>query len=135
MAPRRWSATKRVVMNRFEMRNPFPPLKGFRTRLPHLGAYRYDVANSWMFNSGLIGMSPAHVPLLDDTLALIDALIGRAQEIPHHRAIRLVSEVLRLIPDAHRRSARQLPALLAGAAAHLYGQPDRSKTCRPTGTT
>ena len=69
-------------MNRFEMHNPFPPLKGFRTRLPHLGAYRYDVAHSWMFNCGLIGMTPAHVPLLDDTLAMIDALIGRAKKFP-----------------------------------------------------
>jgi hypothetical protein len=39
MAPQEvWSVTKTaVVMNRFELRNPFPPLKGFRTRLPHLG--------------------------------------------------------------------------------------------------
>ncbi|HEX4273424.1 MAG TPA: hypothetical protein VHZ32_18680, partial [Rhizomicrobium sp.] len=49
-----WSVTKSaVVMNHFELRNPFPPLKGFRTRLPHRGAYRYDVEGSWMFNSGL----------------------------------------------------------------------------------
>ena len=34
MAPQEvWSVTKTaVVMNRFELRNPFPPLKGFRTR-------------------------------------------------------------------------------------------------------
>ena len=46
MAPQEvWSVTKTaVVMNRFELLNPFPPLKGFRTRLPHLGAYRYDMA-------------------------------------------------------------------------------------------
>src|SRR5579883_1466302 len=53
MAPQEvWSVTKAaLVMNRFELRNPFPPLKGFRTRLPHLGYYHYDVENSWMFNS------------------------------------------------------------------------------------
>ena len=84
-----------VVMNRFEKHNPFPPLKGFRTSLPHLGAYRYDVAHSWMFNSGLIGMTPPHLPLLDDTLAMIDALIGRAKKFPAIEQFAL-SEVLRL---------------------------------------
>jgi hypothetical protein len=78
-----WSVTKTaVVMNRFELRNPFPPLRGFRTRLPHRGAYRYDTQNSWMFNSGLIGVAPVHVPLMEDALALIDALIGRARKFP-----------------------------------------------------
>ena len=62
-------------------------------------------ADSWMFNSGLIGVTPAHVPLLEDTLALIDALIGRAQEISRHRAVRAVSEVAAAEPDADRRSA------------------------------
>jgi len=84
-----------VVVNRFEKNNPFPPLKGFRTQLPHLGAYRYDVAHSWMFNSGLIGMQPAHLPLLDDTLAMTDALIGRAKKFPTIEQFAL-SEVLRL---------------------------------------
>ncbi len=82
MAPQEeWSVTRTpLAMNRFELRNPFPPLKGFRTRLPHLGYYHYDVENSWMFNSGLIGASPVHLPLLEDTLAFIDALIGRAHK-------------------------------------------------------
>jgi hypothetical protein len=84
-----------VVMNRFEKHNPYPPLKGFRTQLPHLGAYRYDVAHSWMFNSGLIGMEPAHLSLLDDTLAMIDALIGRAKKFPAIEQFAL-SEALRL---------------------------------------
>ena len=84
-----------VVMNRFEKHNPLPPLKGFRTQLPHLGAYRYDVAHSWMFNSGLIGVKPEHRPLLDDTLAMVDALIGRAKKFPSIEQFAL-SEVLRL---------------------------------------
>ncbi len=95
-----------VVMNRFEKRNPIPPIRGFRTRLPHLGEYRYDVAHSWMYNSGLIGMTPRHLPLLDDTLAMIDALIGRAKKFPTIEQFAL-SEVLRLtqtpiaeIPDS-----------------------------------
>ena len=97
MAPQEvWSATKTpLVMNRFELRNPFPPLKGFRTRLPHLGNYHYDTANSWMFNSGLIGASPVHVPLLEDTLAFIDALIGRARKFITVEQF-AISEVARL---------------------------------------
>jgi len=97
MAPQEvWSVTKTaVVMNRFELRNPFPPLKGFATRLPHLGQVRYDSANSWMFNSGLIGVSPAHVALMEDTLAYIDALIGRARKFPTVEQLAL-SEVARL---------------------------------------
>jgi hypothetical protein len=97
MAPQEaWSVTRTaVVMNHFELRNPFPPLKGFRTRLPHLGTYRYDTENSWMFNSGLIGASPVHVPVMEDTLAFIDALIGRARKFPTVEQLAL-SEVARL---------------------------------------
>jgi hypothetical protein len=84
-----------VVMNRFEKANPFPPLSGFRTRLPHLGAYRYDVEKSWMYNSGLIGVRPRHAPMLEDTLAFIDALIGRARKFPTIEQFAL-SEVFRL---------------------------------------
>jgi len=84
-----------VVMNRFELVNPFPPLKGFRTVLPHLGPYRYDVAQSRMYNSGLIGVGPQHRPVLEDTLAFIDALIGRARKFPTLEQFAL-SEVLRL---------------------------------------
>jgi hypothetical protein len=108
MAPQEvWSVTKMaVVMNRFELMNPFAPLKGFRTSLPHLGRYRYDPAQSWMFNSGLIGVSPVHVPLLEDALALIDALIGRARKFPTLEQFAL-SEVVRLnqIPVAEVRDS------------------------------
>ena len=100
-----WSVTKTaVVMNRFELRNPFPPLRGFRTRLPHQSAYHYDTTNSWMFNSGLIGVTPAHVALMEDTLAFIDALIGRARKFPTVEQF-AISEVARLsqIPIAEVR--------------------------------
>jgi hypothetical protein len=100
-----WSVTKTaVVMNRFELRNPFPPLRGFRTRLPHRGAYHYDTANSWMFNSGLIGVAPVHIPLMEDTLAFIDALIGRARKFSTIEQF-AISEVARLsqIPIAEVR--------------------------------
>ena len=101
MAPQDvWSVTKcAVVMNGFELMNPFPPLKGFRTHLPHLGRYHYDVTQSWMFNSGLIGVSPVHVPIMEDTLAYIDALIGRAKKFPTLEQLAL-SEVLRLSQTA-----------------------------------
>ena len=101
MAPQDvWSVTKcAVVMNSFELMNPFPPLKGFRTHLPHLGRYQYDVTQSWMFNSGLIGVSPVHVPIMEDTLAYIDALIGRAKKFPTLEQLAL-SEVLRLSQTA-----------------------------------
>ncbi len=97
MTPREVFSTVKtsVVMNGFELMNPFPPLKGFRTVLPHLGAYRYDTAQSWMFNSGLIGVSPGHEALLEDTLAFIDALIGRAKKFPTIEQFAL-SEVCRL---------------------------------------
>ena len=82
-------------MNRFEKTNPYPPLKGFRTSLPHLGAYHYDVAQSRMYNSGLIGAVPQHAPLLEDALAMIDALIGRARKFPAIEQFAL-SEVCRM---------------------------------------
>jgi hypothetical protein len=84
-----------AVMNEFWEKNPFPPLSGFRCRVPHLGNYRYDVAQSVMHNSGLIGMRPEQMPMLEDTLALIDALIGRAKKFPTIEQFAL-SEVLRL---------------------------------------
>jgi hypothetical protein len=97
MAPQEvWSTTRTaVVMNHFELRNPCPPLRGFRTTLPHLGGVRYDTANSWMFNSGLIGVSPVHGSLMEDVLAYIDALIGRARKFPTIEQLAL-SEVARL---------------------------------------
>ncbi len=97
LAPKEVFATVKcsVVMNRFELMNPFPPLRGFRTVLPHMGSYHYDLEQSWMFNSGLIGVSPGHEPLLEDTLAFIDALIGRAKKFPTIEQFAL-SEVCRL---------------------------------------
>ena len=48
-----------------------------------------------MFNSGLIGATPAHLPLIEDTLAFIDALIGRARKFPTIEQF-AISEVARL---------------------------------------
>lgn len=87
--------TNAVVMNGFEKKNPWPMLTGFSAALPHLGRYAYDPQQALMHNSGLIGMKPDHAPLLEDTLALIDALIDRAKKIPTLEQFAL-SEVLRL---------------------------------------
>jgi hypothetical protein len=84
-----------VVMNGLEKRDPWPVLAGFATSLPHLGRYAYDPALSVMHNSGLIGVTPEHVGVMEDTLALIDALIDRAKTIPTLEQFAL-SEVLRL---------------------------------------
>jgi hypothetical protein len=99
-------AAQAVVMNGFEKKNPWPGLKGFSTMLPHLGHYAYDSAGSVMHNSGLIGMTPAHIGALEDTLALIDALIGRAKKMPTLEQFAL-SEILRLnaIPVAEIRES------------------------------
>ena len=93
-----------VVMNGLEKNDPWPNLAGFATTLPHLGRYAYAGAQSVMNNSGLIGVAPEHIPLLEDTLALIDALIGGAKKIPTLEQFAL-SEVLRLnkTPVTHIR--------------------------------
>lgn len=85
----------KAAMNQFERINPYPPLKGFRTQLPHLGSYRYDVGQSWMYNSGLVALGPEHGGVMEDTLCFIDALIGRAKKFPAIEQFAL-SEVLRL---------------------------------------
>jgi hypothetical protein len=71
-----------------------------------LRIYRYDARGSLMYDSGLIGMRPEHAPLLDDVLAMIDALIGRAKKFPAIEQFAL-SEVLRLnqIPVAEVRNS------------------------------
>jgi len=86
-----------------------------------------------MFNSGLIGVSPVHIPLMEDTLAYIDALIGRARKFPTLEQLAL-SEVARLSLTADCRSARQLFLhYWQGAAAPLYGEQNPEKACRRTG--
>ncbi len=126
-------AGRPVVMNRFEKHNPYPPLKGFRTQLPHLGAYRYDVAHSWMFNSGLIGVAPAHIPLLDDTLAMIDALIGRAKKFP---TIEQFARQRSAAAEPDRRSPKcTTPSCITGRDAGASIWPtDRQRRCRRIGT-
>ena len=122
-----------VVMNRFEKPNPIPPLKGFRTQLPHLGAYRYDVAHSWMYNSGLIGMRPA-ASAAAGRYAGDDRCPDRPrQEISRHRAIRLVGSAA-LEPDARSRKSTTASCITGrGGGASIW--PTRSpRRCRRIGT-
>jgi len=60
------------AMDRFEQRDPYPELAGFKTRLPHAGEYVYAPETAVMFNSGLIAARDA-APV-EDAIALIDAL-------------------------------------------------------------
>ena len=62
------------AMNQFVRRDPYPDFGPFAMKLPHLGAYRLDRDNAVMYNSGLVALGPEHLPLVEDTIALIDAL-------------------------------------------------------------
>jgi hypothetical protein len=63
-----------AAMNQFVRRDPYPDFPPFATELPHLGAYRLDRENAVMYNSGLVAARPEHLPLVEDTIALIDKL-------------------------------------------------------------
>ncbi len=62
------------AMNQFVRRDPYPDFGPFATDLPHLGAYRLDGERAVMYNSGLVAARPEHLPLVTDTVALIDRL-------------------------------------------------------------
>lgn len=87
-----------ALMNRFESYNPAPEFAGFEAVLPHAGRYRYDVAMSHMYNSGLIGARAEHVPVLEDAIALTDAFLdGPAAPGTVHRLEQIaMSEALRI---------------------------------------
>jgi hypothetical protein len=63
-----------AAMNFFVRANSYPDFPDFETDLPHLGRYRLDPRQARMLNSGLIAVSPAHLPLIEDAVALIDRL-------------------------------------------------------------
>jgi hypothetical protein len=62
------------AMNQFVRRDPYPDFGPVSAKLPHLGAYSLDREKSVMYNSGLVAVRPEHLPLVEDTVALIDAL-------------------------------------------------------------
>ena len=61
-----------AAMNFFVRRDPYPDFPAFACDLPHLGRYRLDRGQVLMLNSGLIAVSPAHLPLIEDAVALIE---------------------------------------------------------------
>jgi hypothetical protein len=63
-----------AAMNFFVRADSYPDFPDFETDLPHLGRYRLDPRQARMLNSGLIAVSPAHLPLIEDAVALIDRL-------------------------------------------------------------
>lgn len=70
-----------IALDRFHGRNPFPALVGFHADLPNRGHYRYDPKESVEFNSGLTAVDPAkHVPVIEDSIALIDAVLDQQKE-------------------------------------------------------
>lgn len=72
-----------AIMNRFERDDPIPELAGFTASLPH-ATYRYDRAATRMFNSGLVGARPEHIPVIEDALALTDAYLDQPACRDHH---------------------------------------------------
>jgi hypothetical protein len=63
-----------AAMNFFVRADPYPDFPDFETDLPHLGRYRLDRARARMLNSGLVAVAPAHLPLVEDAVTLIDRL-------------------------------------------------------------
>lgn len=61
-----------AAMNFLVRADAYPGSLTFETDLPHLGRYRLGRAP--MLNSGLVAVSPAHLPLVEDAVTLIDRL-------------------------------------------------------------
>jgi hypothetical protein len=97
--------TAGAAMDAFEENNPYPEILGFQAELPHAGRYAYDAVRSVMHNSGLVAANPArHLPVFEDVLALIDAMLDRG-----YRSFKIeqisISECFRLhsVPVADMR--------------------------------
>ncbi len=112
-----WKLESGAILNAFEKWNPYPALSGWCARLPHLGRYAYDPDRSWMYNSGLIGLKPDALRLLDDAIALIEALVDQRlgthtlEQFAISEALRLygvkVRECRRYVVHYHRRSLKR----------------------------
>ncbi|WP_143271529.1 hypothetical protein [Bradyrhizobium mercantei] len=71
-----------IAVDRFHGRNPFPALAGFEAELPNVGSYRYDTKASVEYNSGLTAVDPAkHLPVIEDSIALIDAVLDQGEKL------------------------------------------------------
>lgn len=85
-----------VALDRFHGRNPFPKISNFSTMLPNAGFYRYDTKLSVEYNSGLTAVDPErHLPVIQDSLALIDAVLDQGSQLLTLEQIAL-SESLRI---------------------------------------
>lgn len=96
-----------AIMNFRTGHNPFPGSAGFTVELPHAGRYRYDPADAPVFNSGLVAVMPAHIPALEDALALMDALRPSTAHLRHDQEQFAIGEALRAhgIPIGENRTA------------------------------
>jgi len=63
-----------VGMNFFIRRDPYRGFGPFSMTLPSGIPYSYDPRWSLMYNSGVLAVTPAHIPIIEDSLALIDGL-------------------------------------------------------------
>lgn len=63
-----------AVMDMYLRRNPFPECAGVEMALPSGATYRYDPKIAVMYNSGVIGVAPEHLPAIEDSIAIIDAI-------------------------------------------------------------
>jgi hypothetical protein len=63
-----------VGMNFFVRRDPYCGFGPFSMKLPNGLLYRYDPRWSLMYNSGVLAVTPAHAPIIEDSIALIDGL-------------------------------------------------------------
>lgn len=90
-----WKLETGAILNTFEMDNPFPQLAGFSAALPHMGTYLYDPERSIMYNSGIIGLPRRQCALIEDAMALTEALL--TQDLKTHTAEQFaMSEAMRL---------------------------------------
>lgn len=85
-----------AVMDEHERGNPYPECAGFVTSLPSGITYRYDPQTAVMHNSGVIGVSPCHMPAVEDSVALIDALLADPKIRRKTQEQFAISEALRL---------------------------------------
>jgi hypothetical protein len=63
-----------VGMNFFIRRDPYRGFGPFSMTLPSDIKYNYDPQWSLMYNSGVLAVTPNHIPIIEDSLALIDGL-------------------------------------------------------------
>jgi hypothetical protein len=65
-----------AAMNFFVRRDPYPDFPAFETDLPHLGRYQLDREKAVTLNSGLVAVDVAHLPLIEDSVELIEKLLA-----------------------------------------------------------